>query len=164
MSDNDNAMLWNHRPRQRQRRPGELLWTVQTKDHLTFSSELQFHGESVGWEAQIFRNGALVIGRTFILKGANGHTRRKRTMSRPRSQYVELEPTFWKFLLRTRRMGYTSKILALLGGFPNPGTFNMQLYDAFAPTDTNIARFRRLADALEFQGHHRGRGAGAVRA
>jgi hypothetical protein len=73
-------------------------------------------------------------------------------MSRPRSQYVELEPTYRKFLLRTRRMGYTSTILALLGGFPNPGTFNMQLYDAFAPSDLSLARWRRLADALEFTG------------
>jgi len=49
-------------------------------------------------------------------------------------------------------MGYTSKIFALLGGWPNTGTFNMQLYDAFAATETNISRFRRLADALEYRG------------
>jgi hypothetical protein len=35
---------------------------------VTWSAELFFRGESVGWEAQILRDGDLVIGRTFILR------------------------------------------------------------------------------------------------
>ena len=58
-----------HRPPQRQRRAGELQWTVRS-DHATWTCELFFRREFVGWEAQIFRDGELVIGRTFILKGA----------------------------------------------------------------------------------------------
>ena len=38
------------------------------KGNVTWSAELRFHGESVGWEAQILRDGELVIGRTFMLK------------------------------------------------------------------------------------------------
>ena len=73
-------------------------------------------------------------------------------MSRTRIPLVELDPTNRKFLLRIRRMGYSSKILALLGGWPNPGIFNMQLYGAFAASEMNISRWRRLADALEYHG------------
>ena len=67
MSDADNPMLWNHRPPRRQRRPGELIWTVR-KDHVTWSCELHFRGESYGWEAQILREGDLHIGRRFLLR------------------------------------------------------------------------------------------------
>jgi hypothetical protein len=67
MSDDQNAMLWNHRPAPRVRRPGETLWTLR-RDHVTWSCELRFHGESVGWEAQTLRDGELVIGRTFLLR------------------------------------------------------------------------------------------------
>jgi hypothetical protein len=35
--------------------------------HVTWSCELRFHGESWGWEAQILRAGELVIGRRFDL-------------------------------------------------------------------------------------------------
>jgi hypothetical protein len=63
----DDPYLAGHRPPQRQRRPGELLWTVR-KDHVTWTGELRFHGESYGWEAQIFRETDLRIGRRFILR------------------------------------------------------------------------------------------------
>jgi hypothetical protein len=35
---------------------------------VTWSCELRFHGESVGWEAQILRDGDLFIGRSFVLR------------------------------------------------------------------------------------------------
>jgi hypothetical protein len=35
---------------------------------VTWSCELRFHGESCGWEAQILREGELVIGRRFDLR------------------------------------------------------------------------------------------------
>jgi hypothetical protein len=35
---------------------------------VTWSCELRFHGESYGWEAQILREGELVIGRRFDLR------------------------------------------------------------------------------------------------
>ena len=38
------------------------------KGDVTWSAELFFRGEGVGWEAQILRDGDLVIGRTFILR------------------------------------------------------------------------------------------------
>jgi hypothetical protein len=47
--------------------PGAPLWSAQKGD-VTWSCELRFHGESVGWEAQILRDGDLVIGRAFILR------------------------------------------------------------------------------------------------
>ena len=56
-----------HKPPPRQRRPGELQWTVR-KDHVTWTCELFFRGESYGWEAQIFREADLRIGRRFILR------------------------------------------------------------------------------------------------
>lgn len=51
----------------RQPKPGEPLWQLR-KDHVTWSAELRFHGESFGWEAQILRNGELAIGRRFVMK------------------------------------------------------------------------------------------------
>jgi hypothetical protein len=45
-------------PPRRQPTPGELLWEFR-KDHVTWSCELRFHGESYGWEAQILRDGDL---------------------------------------------------------------------------------------------------------
>jgi hypothetical protein len=63
----DDSLLWTHKSAPRcRRRPGEALWSVQKGD-VTWSCELRFH-ESVGWEAQILRDGDLVIGRTFILR------------------------------------------------------------------------------------------------
>jgi hypothetical protein len=53
-------------PTARVRRSGEVLWTL-TKNHVFWSCELRFHGESVGWEAQILRDGDLVMARTFQL-------------------------------------------------------------------------------------------------
>jgi hypothetical protein len=35
---------------------------------VTWSCELRFHGESYGWEAQILREGELVIGQRFALR------------------------------------------------------------------------------------------------
>ena len=48
-------------------RPGEPLWSIR-KDHVTWSCELRFHGESYGWEAQSLREGDLHIGRPFLLR------------------------------------------------------------------------------------------------
>lgn len=46
MSDNDkDALLWTARPPVRQRRPGEPLWTIRV-NHVTYSAELKFYGES----------------------------------------------------------------------------------------------------------------------
>jgi hypothetical protein len=63
----DDPHFAGYRPPARERRPGDLLWTVR-RDHVTWTCELFFRGESVGWEAQIFRDGDLRIGRTFVLK------------------------------------------------------------------------------------------------
>ena len=63
----DDAHLWNHRPPPRVPRPGEPLWSLR-KDHITWSAELHFRGESYGWEVQILRDGELVMGRRFILR------------------------------------------------------------------------------------------------
>ena len=35
---------------------------------MTWSCELRFHGEGVGWEAQILRDGDLSRARTFVLQ------------------------------------------------------------------------------------------------
>jgi hypothetical protein len=64
----DDSLLWTHKPAPRCRtRPAEAVWSIR-KDHVTWSCELRFHGESVGWEAQILRDGDLSIARTFILR------------------------------------------------------------------------------------------------
>jgi hypothetical protein len=47
--------------------PGEPLWTLR-HEHVTWSCELRFHGESWGWEAEILRDGELVIGQHFALR------------------------------------------------------------------------------------------------
>jgi len=47
--------------------PGELIWTLH-KDYVRWSCELRFCGEAVGSEAQILRNGDVVIARTFRLR------------------------------------------------------------------------------------------------
>ena len=49
------------RPPPRVPRPGEPLWSLR-KDHNTWSAELRYHGEW-GVEAQLLRDGELVIGR-----------------------------------------------------------------------------------------------------
>ena len=54
-------------PARRQPTPGEPFWTLR-HDHATWSCELRCHGESWGWEAQILREGELVIGRRFDLR------------------------------------------------------------------------------------------------
>jgi hypothetical protein len=65
--DSDDSLLWTHKPAPRCRpRPGEPLWSVRKGD-VTWSAELRFNGE-YGVEAQILRNGELVIGRRFLLK------------------------------------------------------------------------------------------------
>ena len=45
----------------RQPRPGEPVWDVRV-DHVTWSGEFRFHGESYGCEAQSVREDELVIG------------------------------------------------------------------------------------------------------
>jgi hypothetical protein len=61
MIDDNNPLHAGHRAPVRQRRPGELIWTVQ-KNHVTWTCELKFHGESYGWEAQIYRETDLRFG------------------------------------------------------------------------------------------------------
>jgi len=64
----DDSILRTHKPAPRCRpRPGESLWSVR-RDHVTWSAELFFRGEGVGWEAQILRDGDLSFARTFILR------------------------------------------------------------------------------------------------
>ena len=64
----DDSLLWTHKPVQRNRpRPGEPLWSVQRSD-VTWTAELFFHGEGVGWEAKIFRDGELLFARTYLLR------------------------------------------------------------------------------------------------
>ena len=48
-------------------KPGEVLWTLH-KDHIIWSCELRFHGESSGWEAQILRMAISFSARTFQLR------------------------------------------------------------------------------------------------
>ena len=50
-------------PSPRVPQPGEPLWSLR-KDGATWSAELRYHGE-FGVEAQILRQGELVIGRRF---------------------------------------------------------------------------------------------------
>jgi hypothetical protein len=60
--------LWNGPPPPvRKPTPGEPVW-VQQNGPVQWSCELRFHGESFGWEAQILRDGELVIGRRFLLR------------------------------------------------------------------------------------------------
>jgi hypothetical protein len=64
----DDSLLWTHKPAARCRpRPGEPLWSTR-RENVTWSCELRFHGESVGWEAQILKDGDLFIARTFVLR------------------------------------------------------------------------------------------------
>jgi hypothetical protein len=42
-------------------------WTLRV-DHMTWSCEFRFHGESYGWEAQILRDGDLFAGQRFVLR------------------------------------------------------------------------------------------------
>jgi hypothetical protein len=50
-------------------KPGEPLWTLR-HEHVTWSAELRFHGESDDWEARILRNGDLVNEQRFALRQA----------------------------------------------------------------------------------------------
>jgi hypothetical protein len=65
----DDAFYRPNRPPTppRQPKPGEPLWELR-HDHVTWSCELRFHGESYGWEAQILRNGELFAGQRFVLR------------------------------------------------------------------------------------------------
>jgi hypothetical protein len=49
--------------------PGEAIWTV-THDHIGWSCELRFEGESYGWDARIFRAGDFFGSHRFILRAA----------------------------------------------------------------------------------------------
>jgi hypothetical protein len=45
-------------------RPSELLWEfVRESDHPHFRFEIRFHGESYGWEVQVFEGGEFSRGR-----------------------------------------------------------------------------------------------------
>ena len=60
MSDDDNARLWNHRPRVRFRTSGELLVSFREHRHKQVDCELRYHGQ-YGVEAQF------LVGREFRL-------------------------------------------------------------------------------------------------
>lgn len=79
----------------RQPKPGERVWDFR-RDHLTWSCELRFHGESYGWEAQILRKGELVIGRvrsqtTGRNSGPKMNGRQLRQVARPPKRYAACE-------------------------------------------------------------------------
>jgi hypothetical protein len=51
-------------------RPAEPLWSVRV-NHVAWSCELRFHGESYGWETLLLRDGELFMSRgAFVLKDA----------------------------------------------------------------------------------------------
>jgi len=62
----------------------EHIWELR-KDHVTWSCDLRFHGESYGWEAMILRNGELFVSKRFVLRvsprteAMNSDTRSKTT-------------------------------------------------------------------------------------
>jgi hypothetical protein len=63
---------WNphYVPTAAPKRPPEPLWSVR-HNHITWSCELRFHGESYGWEAMILGDGELFAGRgAFLTKAA----------------------------------------------------------------------------------------------
>jgi hypothetical protein len=44
-----------------------VLWTLR-RDHVDWSCELLFRGESYGWEARILRAGEMFISQRFLLR------------------------------------------------------------------------------------------------
>jgi hypothetical protein len=64
MADDDNVRFYA--PQQpvaplRQPKPGEPLWAfVRESGKTMFECKVRFHGESYGWEAQIFEQGELL--------------------------------------------------------------------------------------------------------
>jgi hypothetical protein len=72
MSDDQELPFYSpdYRPPQAPRnRPAEPLWSVRV-NHVIWSCELRFHGESYGWSAIILRDGELFTGHgAFVLKG-----------------------------------------------------------------------------------------------
>jgi hypothetical protein len=63
----DNPLHSGHVPPVRQRKPGEVVWSIRV-NHVNWSAELKFHGESYGWECQSFRETDFRFGRRFILR------------------------------------------------------------------------------------------------
>ena len=64
----DDSLLWTYKPAPpRKQRSGESLWSVHKGD-VAWTCELRYHGENVGWEALILRDGNLANARTFILR------------------------------------------------------------------------------------------------
>ena len=51
----------------RVRKPGEEIWRTHV-NHVWWSCEFRFHGESYGWEVQILRDGNLFVGRRLLLR------------------------------------------------------------------------------------------------
>jgi hypothetical protein len=50
-------------PPPRKPSPGQFLWElVRESDRKHFRCELRFHGESYGWEVQIFESGDFIFG------------------------------------------------------------------------------------------------------
>jgi len=62
MGDDDWYRRNAPQPPPRVPKPGEPLWAfVRQSDKKRFECELRFHGESYGWEAQIFEQGELWV-------------------------------------------------------------------------------------------------------
>jgi len=65
--NDDDSLLWTHKPAPRCRpRPDDPLWSLQKGD-VTWTAKLRYHGE-YGVEAEIRRDGAVTIARTFVLR------------------------------------------------------------------------------------------------
>ena len=58
MSDDDDWYSPNRKPPVRKVAtvPGEVIWTI-TVDHIEWSCEFRFHGESYGWDVRLIRAG-----------------------------------------------------------------------------------------------------------
>jgi len=66
MADDQDFCLPGRKVPPRQPQPGEAIWQIRV-NHVTWSCELRVHGEW-GVEAQILRDGDLMIGRRFDLR------------------------------------------------------------------------------------------------
>ena len=67
----DHSKPWNTPPPPpRQPKPGEMLFGTRGSDGSPMRVELRFHGESFGWEVQVFDRGGFLSGRgAFTLRG-----------------------------------------------------------------------------------------------
>ena len=58
----------NHRsPPPRPPTPGERLWELR-REHVTWSAEIRFLGESYGWDVRLLRDGEFTMSHHFLLR------------------------------------------------------------------------------------------------